>query len=90
MNAELAEAIELSLAKKAVGYMVTEETEEVSANGIQTITSTRHVPASDTAMIYWLNDRSRGRFKQKQEIEHSGEVTTFNMNYGDKPEDADD
>jgi len=30
------------------------------------------------------------RWSDKQEVEHSGEVTTFNMNYGAKPSDADD
>lgn len=30
------------------------------------------------------------RWSDKQEVEHSGEVTTFNMNFGAKPTDADD
>jgi hypothetical protein len=30
------------------------------------------------------------KWSDKQEHEHSGEVTTFNMNYGAKPADADD
>ena len=30
------------------------------------------------------------RWSDKQELEHSGQVTTFNMDYGKKPEDAND
>ena len=81
------EAIEHSLAKKAMGYMITEEREEVSEDGIKKVKITKHIPASDTAMIYWLNNRSRGRFRQKQEIEHSGEVVTFNMDFGSKKDE---
>lgn len=36
------------------------------------------------------NDDFNEKWTDKQELEHSGEVTTFNMNYGDKPDDAND
>ena len=36
------------------------------------------------------NDDFNEKWTDKQEVEHSGEVTTFNMNYGAKPTDADD
>lgn len=81
------EAIEESLCKKAMGYMITETRTEKSGDEFKEVTINKHVPASDTAMIYWLNNRSRGRFKQKQEIEHSGEVTTFNMQFGGVKDD---
>jgi len=36
------------------------------------------------------SDDFNERWTDKQEVEHSGEVTTFNMNFGAKPTDADD
>ena len=36
------------------------------------------------------NDDFNEKWSDKQEVEHSGEVTTFNMDYGKKPADADD
>lgn len=49
---------------------------------------TKHYPPDTGAAFIWLKNRSN--WKDKQEVEHSGEVTTFNMNYGKKPTDADD
>jgi len=81
------EAIEKSLCKRAMGYTVEEEKHEEGTAGTKTTITKRHIPASDTAMIYWLNNRSRGRFKQKQEVEHSGEGITFNVTYTAKNAD---
>ena len=55
-----------SLYKRAQGYMVDEET----AKG----PTTRHIPADTTAMIFWLKNRQRKKWTDKQEIEHSGEI----------------
>jgi len=50
-----------------------------------TITPTTKYYAPDTgAAFIWLKNRSN--WKDKQEVEHSGEVVTFNMDFGNKTE----
>ena len=44
----------------------------------------KHYPADTGAAFIWLKNRSTWR--DKQEVEHSGEVVTFNMDFGDKKE----
>lgn len=41
--------------------------------------TTKHYPADTGAAFIWLKNRSN--WKDKQEVEHSGEVVTFNMNF---------
>tara|TARA_R110002096_G_C14093614_1_gene678011 strand:- start:137 stop:508 length:372 start_codon:yes stop_codon:yes gene_type:complete len=40
-------------------------------------------------MLIWMGKQHLDQ-KDAQKLEHSGEMTTFNMNYGGKPEDAND
>ena len=44
--------------------------------------TTKHYPADTGAAFIWL--KNRGGWKDKQEVEHSGEVVTFNMDFGAK------
>ena len=44
--------------------------------------TTKHYPADTGAAFIWL--KNRGGWKDKQEVEHSGKVVTFNMDFGDK------
>lgn len=51
--------------------------------GVITATpTTKHYPADTGAAFIWLKNRSS--WKDKQEVEHSGEVVTFNMDFGAK------
>lgn len=81
------EAIEKSLVKQAMGYTVEEEKYEEGTSGVKKTVTKRYIPPSATATAYWLNNRSRGRYKQKQEVEHSGEGMVFNVNYSAKDAD---
>lgn len=47
---------------------------------------TKHYPPDTAAAFIWLKNRSN--WKDKQEVEHSGEVVTFNMNYGGDKKDG--
>ncbi len=73
--------IEASLVKQAMGYTVEEEKHEEGTAGVKKTITKRYIPPNVTATAYWLNNRSRGRYKQRQEVEHSGEGITFNVNY---------
>jgi hypothetical protein len=73
--------IEQSLIKRATGYSYEEVTKKQSfykkkqEDGSTVIvpieeiqTTIKHVPASDVAIIFYLSNRSKGRWKQKQEV----------------------
>lgn len=47
--------------------------------------TTKHYPPDTAAAFIWL--KNRGGWKDKQEVEHSGEVVTFNMDFGNKKDD---
>ena len=48
---------------------------------------TKHYPPDTAAAFIWLKNRQGKLWKDKQQIEHSGEVVTFNMNFGEKKAD---
>ena len=79
--------IEASLVRQAMGYTVEEEKYEEGTAGVKKTITKRYIPPNVTATAYWLNNRSRGRYKQKQEVEHTGEGITFNVNYASKNAD---
>jgi DNA-binding XRE family transcriptional regulator len=62
--------VENALLKKAMGYEYQEEV--VTKIGIETITKVAH--PDTTAQIFWLKNRKRVEWRDKQELEHSGEI----------------
>ena len=63
--------VENALLKRALGYEYTEVTKE---GGIVTKEVTKEVKADTTAQIFWLKNRKPKEWRDKQEIEHSGEI----------------
>ena len=70
--------VENALLKRALGYEYTEERVEVSKeNGkksVKTTQTVKHVPPDVTAQIFWLKNRRPDRWRDKQQLEHSGRV----------------
>lgn len=71
--------VKRSLYERAVGYRVKDVEQILStdkATGAQRIERTRvttkHVAPDTMAIMYWLNNRSRGEFSQRQEITLGG------------------
>jgi hypothetical protein len=66
------ERVVRSLYHKAVGY--TFDSEKVfNNNGVITRAKSReHVPPDTTAGIFWLKNRRRGEWRDKQDLEHTG------------------
>lgn len=71
------ERIERSLFQKASGYDVV-ETQAVKVRvaqygeKVEVVEVRRHVPADTTAQIFWLKNRRSAAWRDKQEVEHSG------------------
>jgi len=70
------ESVEASLFQRATGYSVkatkifmTKDGEVVHAPFIE------HYPPDPTSMIFWLKNRKPKDWRDKQEVEHSGNVT---------------
>lgn len=67
--------VERSLFEKATGYSFASEKVFCSKDGIVTRADTiEHVPPSDTAMIFWLKNRKPEEWRDRKEIDHSGEM----------------
>jgi len=69
--------IERSLYERAFGY--THPETKVFCNNGEIITEqvTRHYPPDPTSMIFWLKNRKPDKWRDKTNIEHSGDVTVM-------------
>ena len=64
-----------SLYQRAVGYSHPED-KIFNDNGTPMIVpTTKHYPPDATSMIFWLKNRQRFDWRDKQEVEHSGDLT---------------
>jgi hypothetical protein len=74
-----------SLYKRAQGYEITEtRIIDSEKNGHTQEEITKHIPASDTAMIFWLKNRRWNEWKDRRVVELSGDV-----NYVEKRKELD-
>lgn len=75
--------VENALLKKALGFSTVEITEERTFNELtnefEMVESKRvhkQVPPDTTAMIFWLKNRKPNEWRDKRDVQHSGEMTT--------------
>ena len=85
--------VENALLKRALGYEYTEVTQEVCENAETgemelriTKKVTKEVIPDTTAQIFWLKNRRPDKWRDKQDIEHSGGVSVKNI-YENMPEE---
>lgn len=75
-NKEIADvAVENALYKRAIGYQYTETTKE---DGKVVKTVVKEVVPDTTAQIFWLKNRQPERWRDKQEVQHSGNIEGSN------------
>ena len=65
-----------SLFKRATGYAYNETTQEPTEDGGLMVTKvvTKQQAPDTTAQIFWLKNRQPDKWRDKQELEHSGEI----------------
>lgn len=63
--------VEASLARRAQGFMRVKEV--FNPEGVKELIQ-EEVPPDTTACIFWLKNRRSSKWKDKQELEHSGEL----------------
>ena len=68
--------VENALLKRALGYTYKETTSECDENGELKVTKvvTKEVVPDTTAQIFWLKNRRPDLWRDKQNIEHSGQI----------------
>ena len=66
--------VENALLKRALGYSYEEKKVEVSEEGTKVTKTIKEVVPDTTAQIFWLKNRRPDRWRDKQDIEHSGAV----------------
>lgn len=71
--------VENALLKRALGYQHKEIKETIDGNGNKVITRVlKDVPADTTAQIFWLKNRRPDKWRDKNTIQHEGEIKTNN------------
>lgn len=71
-----------ALYNRALGYSHPHDHISNFQGEITVTPTTKHYAPDTGAAFIWL--KNRGGWKDKQEVEHSGEVVTFNMQFGSK------
>lgn len=66
--------VENALLKRALGYSYEEKKVEVSEEGTKVTKTIKAVVPDTTAQIFWLKNRRPDRWRDKQDIEHSGQI----------------
>lgn len=66
--------VENALLKRALGYSYEEKKVEVSEEGTKITKIIKEVIPDTTAQIFWLKNRRPDRWRDKQDIEHSGQI----------------
>lgn len=72
--------VERSLFERATGYSVPDV--HIGAKGEKT-PIIKHYPPDVVACIFWLKNRRPDLWRDKQEVEHSGDVRVQMVNYSD-------
>ncbi|HBF2202991.1 TPA: transposase [Clostridioides difficile] len=73
--------VENALLKRALGYEYDEITYE---EGQETKRVTKHVVPDTTAQIFWLKNRKPAEWRDKRDIEHSGNLGDITIKVGDE------
>ncbi len=66
--------VQMSLYRRAVGYSFDAEKLFHYEGGVTRVPVVEHVPPDTTACIFWLKNRRRQQWRDKQEVEHSGTI----------------
>lgn len=74
--------VENALLKSAKGFSRKIQKFDQDGNLVDTL---EELPPNPTSMIFWLKNRQRDRWRDKQDVEHSGVIETVNVNIIKKP-----
>jgi len=81
------EEVSRRLYERAMGYEVKEDVIFQYKGEPVIVPTTKKYPPDPTSMIFWLKNRQRSKWRDKQDMEHSGEVNLITEE-PKKPKDA--
>lgn len=70
--------VENALLKRALGYEYIEKKTKISDDGIEKTETIKQVVPDTTAQIFWLKNRKPEKWRDKQDIEHTGNMDINN------------
>jgi hypothetical protein len=73
-KAQADERVEQSLYRRALGYEHDEVDIRVIDSQVVQTPIRKHYPPDSTAMIFWLKNRKPAEWRDKQDVEHSGDL----------------
>jgi hypothetical protein len=76
-----------SLYRRATGLKVKEVRVTPTEEGESVVETTKELPPDTAAAFIWLKNRRSGKWRDKHEVEHSGEIKTINFIPHTKPKD---
>ncbi|HGY1166557.1 TPA: terminase [Citrobacter braakii] len=62
-----------TLFNRAIGYTAKEKREEKTADGFKEVDAEKHVPGDVTAMIFWLKNRQKDKWREKHDVNHTSD-----------------
>lgn len=75
--------VEMALYRRAMGYEVEETRGLVVGTGeyatVKIVSETRHISPDTRACMFWLKNRKAATWQDKQEIEHSGQISWVDL-----------
>lgn len=66
--------VENALLKRALGYSYREVKVEEDSDGQKVTTAIKEVVPDTTAQIFWLKNRRPDKWRDKRDVEHSGQI----------------
>lgn len=66
--------VENALLKRALGYSYREVKVEEDSDGQKVTTTIKEVVPDTTAQIFWLKNRRPDKWRDKRDVEHSGQI----------------
>ena len=66
-----------NLYHRAMGYTAKEKREEKTAEGFKEVDAEKHIPGDVTAMIFWLKNRQKDKWREKQDVNHTSDDGTM-------------
>lgn len=76
-KSEYDENVETALYNRALGFQTTEQKAMVVDGKIEIVDVDKTYPPDATSMIFWLKNRQPEKWRDKREIEHTGQQNTF-------------
>ena len=71
------ENVETALYNRALGFQTTDQKAMVVDGKIEIVDVEKTYPPDATSMIFWLKNRQPEKWRDKREIEHTGQQNTF-------------